>query len=239
MSEMSDNLKLLPESVQDTVRLLQNGLRSGRHVQVVNFHATPSYRRDEYRRQMEALSKSYSSMNLADLDDFFAGRWNKPKPGLIPVIFEGFRDGIDVMLPILEEFEFCGWFFVPSIFPNIPVDEQRSFAASHHLWPAKTEEYPGERMTLSWEEARAIADRHVFACHSRTHNFVKPDSSEAELQDEIVTSKAEIEAGIGQTVEVFAWLYGTETGVNKRSDELLKQAGYKYLYSNYKIQKLQ
>src|SRR5690606_2801109 len=72
---MSDNLKLLPESVQDTVRLLQDGLAGGRHVQVVNFHATPSYRRDEYRRQMESLARSYSSMTLSDLDDFFAGRW--------------------------------------------------------------------------------------------------------------------------------------------------------------------
>lgn len=239
MSEMSDNLKLLPDSVQETVRFLQDGLAGGRHIQVVNFHATPSYRRDEYRRQMEALAKRYSAMTLADLDDFFAGRWSKPKPGLIPVVFEGFRDGIDVMLPILEEFEFTGWFFVPSIFPNIPAGEQRGFAASHHLWPAQKEEYAGERMTLSWDEARAIASRHVFACHSRTHNFVTPDTPEAVLQDEIVTAKAEIEAGIGAKVEVFAWLYGTQTGVNPRSDDLLRRSGFKYLYSNYKIQKLQ
>ena len=96
-----DNPKLLAKSTQDTVDLWRNGLLSGRHVQVINFHATPSYRRDEYRRQLEACAKHYSSMNVADLGDFFAGRWTKPKPGLIPVVFEGFRDGIDVMLPIV------------------------------------------------------------------------------------------------------------------------------------------
>lgn len=234
-----DNPKLLAKSTRDTVDLWRNGLLSGRHVQVINFHATPSYRRDEYRRQLEACAKHYSSMNVADLGDFFAGRWNKPKPGLIPVVFEGFRDGIDVMLPILDEFEFCGWFFVPSIFPNIPVAEQRSFASSHHLWPAKTEEYEGERMTLNWEEARAIKDRHVFACHSRTHNFITKDSTEEHLQNEIVTATKEFEDGLGEKPEVFAWLYGTEVGVNPRSDELLRQQGYRYLYSNHKIQKLQ
>ncbi|MDB5505382.1 MAG: hypothetical protein JWR75_20 [Devosia sp.] len=237
---MSDeNPKLLPESVKETVEFWRGGLAGGRHVQVINFHATPSYRRDEYRRQLEACARYYEPMSLTDLDDFFAGNWTKPKPGLIPVVFEGFRDGIDVMLPILEEFGFIGWYFIPSIFPGLPVAEQRPFAASHHLWPAKTEEYSGERMTLSWDEARAIADKHVFACHSRTHNFITPDSTEALLQDEIVTSTAEFVAGIGRRPEVFAWLYGTQTGVNPRSDELLRQQGYKYLYSNTKIQKLQ
>ena len=54
-----DNPKLLAKSTQDTVDLWRNGLLSGRHVQVINFHATPSYRRDEYRRQLEACAKAF------------------------------------------------------------------------------------------------------------------------------------------------------------------------------------
>ena len=187
---------------------------------------------------MEGYARHFGSVSLGDLDDYFAGRWSKPVPGLIPVLYEGFRDAVDVMVPILEEFGFVGWLFVPSHFPNVPVAEQRSFAAANSLYPARTDEYPGERMTLSWDEAREVAKRHVFACHSRTHSKIDPDTDPAILHDQIVVAKAEIEEGIGVEVSSFAWLYGTEAGVNPVADRMLVEAGFKYLFSNFKIQKL-
>ena len=79
----------------------------------------------------------------------------------------------------------------------------------------------------------------MFACHTRTHNAVAPDTPRAVLHDEIVASKAEMEAELGAAVEIFCWLEGAAIGVNAEADAMLRDAGFQYLVSNFKIQKLQ
>jgi len=208
-------------------------------MRVVNFHATPRYRETEFRRQMEAYARHFAPITRANFDAAFDGTWAQAKPGLMPVLFEGYRDNLDVMLPILEEFGFAGWLFVPSFFLGVPEAEQRDYAAGHVLHLAKRDEYPGQRIALNWDEARAIAGRgHVFACHSRHHSELRPDTPDAVLEEEIVVSKRGMEAQLGTSVDVFCWLRGAEIGINPRADALLRQAGYRYLFSNFKIQRL-
>ncbi len=231
---------LMPGPAGETVRSLVKGHAEGRGVCVVNFHATPSYRADEYRRQFETYARAFTPMNEDDLEQVFAGKATGQKPGLIPVLFEGFRDNLDVIIPILEEFGFTGWLFAPSYFLGVPAEQQREFAASHVLYPAEKDEYPGERIALTWDEARDIAARgHVFACHSRTHNELLRDSSEEMLVDEIVTAKAEMEQHLNKPVKTFCWLHGAPMQIHPHADQLMREAGYKYLFSNFKIQKLQ
>lgn len=236
---MSSEL-LMPGPANDTISSLVDGHSQGRGICVVNFHATPSYRTEEYRRQLALYAEKFRPMNENNLEDVFAGKVTGEKPGLIPVLFEGFRDNLDVILPILEEFGFTGWLFVPSYFLSVPAGEQRDFAASHMLHPARHDEYEGERIALNWDEARDIAQRgHVFACHSRTHNELQPDSTEDMLVDEIVTAKAEMEEKLDKPVKTFCWLHGAPTDIHPRADVLMREAGYKYLFSNFKVQKLQ
>ena len=154
-------------------------------------------------------------------------------------MFEGFRDNYDVILPILEEFGFVGWFFVPSHFLNVPARRQRIFAARHSLHYG-ADEYPGDRIALSWVELRAAHSRgHLVACHSRNHTALLRDTPDDVLHDEIVVAKQELEDGLGAKVDTFCYLYGAEYGLNPRADALLVEAGFKYLFSNYRLQKLQ
>ena len=160
------------------------------------------------------------------------------KPMLVPVLFEGFRDNHDVILPILEEFGFKGWFFVPSHFPNVDASRQRIFAARHHLYYGP-DEYPGQRIALDWTELRAAHARgHLVACHSRNHTALHPDTPDAVLHDEIVVAKQELEQGLGAAVDTFCFLYGAEYGLNPRADALLIEAGFRYLFSNFRLQRL-
>ena len=90
---------------------------------------------------------------------------------MMPVLFEGFRDNFDVMLPILEEHGFTGWLFVPPAFLDIPAHEQRAYAAAHVLHLPKRDEYASERITLDWDEARATRARgHVPVIRERISN---------------------------------------------------------------------
>ncbi len=175
--------------------------------------------------------------NFADAVD---GTWKHEKPGVMLALFEGYRDNLDVLLPIIEEFGLTAWFFVPSGFLNVPAEEQRSYCAGHTLHLPAVDEYPGDRIALTWDEARAIVARgHAFACHTRTHNEVTPETPRAVLEDEIAASKAEMDRELGISVEIFCWLEGVALGINPEADDLLRQSGYRYLFSNFKIQKLQ
>ena len=229
----------LPGSADETLGALVGGLAAGRVIRVVNFHATPRYRADQYRRQMEAYARLFAPITHLTFDSAFDGTWSDPRPGLMPVLFEGFRDNVDVMLPILEEFGFKGWFFIPSAFPSVVPEVQRSYAKAHRLHLPKHDEYEGDRVAMTWDEAKAVAERgHGFACHSRSHFDLRPDTPDHVLWDEIHTAANEMRNGIGWPVEIFCWLRGAEAGVNRRADTMLKAAGFRYLFSNFKVQRL-
>lgn len=231
---------LLPAGAPPVLAELADGMARSRAIRLVNFHATPRYREAEFRRQVEAYAQAFEPITPANFAAAAEGRWEHSRPGLMPALFEGYRDNLDVLLPILEEFGFTGWFFVPSGFLSVPDHDQRSYAANHRLHLPEQDEYPDQRIALTWDEAREIRRRgHIFACHTRTHHEIEPDTPRAVFENEIVAAKAEMEAELGAGIEIFCWLEGAELGVNAEADAMLRQAGFRYLFSNFKIQKLQ
>ena len=226
---------VLPRSPAETAAEIASGFRTGRAIRLINYHATPSTRAAEYRAEIAACAGRFASLGGRGVDELLAG---SGKPILAPVLFEGFRDNYDVILPILEEFGFAGWFFIPSHFVNVPAPRQRIFAARHQLHYGP-DEYPGDRIALNWTELRdAKARGHLVACHSRNHTALFPDTSDDVLHDEIVMAKQELEDGLRAEVDTFCYLYGAEYGLNPRADALLVQAGFKYLFSNFRLQRL-
>lgn len=231
---------LLPRPARTVADEIAGGLAGGRGLRLVNYHSTPRRRAAEYARQIAALAQDHVPFRREDLDAWTGGAIaTGARPPLMPVLFEGFRDNAEVLLPLLEAAGFTGWFVLPSHFPNVPAAGQRAFAAAHRLH-YDIDDYPGKRIVMTWAEMRAIADRgHVFACHSRTHAALTPDTPDAVLHDQIVTAKQEMQDGLGREVDIFCWLHGAETGLNPRADALLRAAGYRYLLSNFRLQRLQ
>lgn len=229
----------LPRTPVETAAEIARGLRTGRAFRLINFHATPHAKAEDYRREIAACAGRFTPLSQAGLDAVMSGGPMPDKPMLLPILFEGFRDNYDVILPILEEYGFKGWFFVPSHFLNVPWRHQRIFAARHSL-DYGPDEYVGERIALTYAELRdAHARGHLVACHSRNHTALYPDTPDAVLHEEIVVAKEELEQGLGAAVDTFCYLYGAEYGLNPRSDALLMQAGFRYLFSNFRLQKLQ
>jgi peptidoglycan/xylan/chitin deacetylase (PgdA/CDA1 family) len=212
-------------------------LARGSFLRVVNFHNTPASRGDEYRRQLSGYAASHRSVALADLDELAAtGRWPHDRPGFVPVFFEGYRNNFDVALPLLDEFGLVGWFYIPSAFPIVPVAEQRAYADDHHIGLA--EEEPGPRYAMSAEEIRRIDERHVIAAHTANHVEMGTILSDEDVEREIVAPKRSLEAMSGRPVEVFAWLFAERYGINQRCDAALRAAGYRYVVSHARLQKI-
>lgn len=217
---------------------LARGFATGAPVHAVNFHNTPAHRAAEYDRQLAALAQRFGPCTEDDLSAFLAtGRWERARPGVVIALYNGYRNNIDVMRPLLERHGLVGWFFVASGYVDCPVEEQLSFGASHRLATVEGE-YPDGRYALGWDEVRDL-DRagHVIASHTRTHTRVSGDDPVA-LEAEIVGSQEDFVRQLGHPVRAFAWLMGGAYGENPLADALVDRAGYEFLFSNFRVQRL-
>ena len=225
----------LPDPTPEAAGDISTRLRAGRGMRAINFHSTPRAHEAGYRSQIAAACGSRQAPPFAGPDALFAGNGARC---LLPILFEGFRDNFDVAMPILEEHGQRGWLFVPPAFVNTPPAEQRAFAGRQSLrYPV--DEYPGERIAMDWDELREARRRgHFVACHTRSHTALDPRTPDAVLSQEITLAAEEMADGLGARVDSFCYLRGAPAGLNPRADRMLVAAGFRFLLSNLKLQKL-
>lgn len=229
---------LLPKPFAASWAEWLGNLRNGSYIRVVNFHNTPRRYSAQYEAQIRRYAEHFSPMAEGDLEQFFAsGRPHGEKPPVLLCFFEGTRNHFDVTLPLLKKYGLTGWFFVIPGFLAVPPAEQPAYAEAHDIGLVP-DEYGGERLTLSWDEVRELSREHVVASHTLTHTALTPDSPEAVMAREIITSGRVLEGQLGRPVGSFAWLRAGEHGLNGRADELLLGSGYRFLFSTFKLQKL-
>lgn len=206
-------------------------------IRAVNFHSTSRAKADQYDRELAQYSRFFSSVNQDELDQYLVtGQWNKPKPGLIVSVYEGYRNGYDVLLPLLERHGFIGWFFVITGFIDAPVKDQLPFALGHDI-DMLTREYPDGRYALTWDQLRELDKKHVIASHSRSHTQLSLLPS-ATREEEIIGAQREFKKQLGHPVRAFASLTGPAYGENKLTDRLVAAAGYDFVFSNFRIQRI-
>lgn len=206
-------------------------------IRAVNFHNTPRVRAGTYARQVEHLSRLFCPVTENDLDLFLAtGRWDKPKPGVICAVYEGYRNGFDVLRPLLEQHGLIGWFFIITGFIQAEPKEQLAFAQEHEI-DMETHEYRDGRYALSWDELKELDRRHVVACHARTHRPLDKMPI-ARREDEIIGTQREFEQRLGHPVRSFASYGGPSYGNDPVTDRLIARAGYQFVFSNLKIQRI-
>ena len=206
-------------------------------IRAVNFHNTSSAQVEQYERQLAQYSRSFSSVNQEELEEYLTtGKWNKPKPGLIVSVFEGYRNSFDVLTPLIEKYGFIGWYWVITGFINASIPDQRTFA-EHHDIDMLTHEYADGRYALTWDELRQLDKKHVIACHTRSHTLLSQLSPDVRSQ-EVVGSQEDFRTNLGHPVRAFVSLTGPAYGENSATDSLIDAAGYDFVFSNFLIQRL-
>lgn len=220
---------------------LVDRIAAGSFVRSVNFHCTPAETADSIERRLAAWAERYVPLHVDVLDEWFDGAGMPAgKPGLILAFFNGYRDNYEIAAPLLERYGFVGWFFVPTAWLTVPEAQQRDYARESGMGlPAAIldDTNPG-RLALTWNEVRDLQRRgHVIAGHTQSH--VRVDATEpTRLADEIVGSQRDLERELGAPAKAFAWLQGSPYGQDPRADALLLDAGYRFLFSNLKIERL-
>lgn len=214
-------------------------LADGRYLRLINFHNTTRARAREYERQLRAAGERFSPVTEQDLLALLDGEpWTKPKPGVVPVLYEGYRNTYDVALPLVEQAGLCAWFAVPSAFVDAPVAEQKALADRCHIGLVDEEPDDG-RHAMSWDELRDAAARgHAVVCHTAHHVGIADLVDEAAIERELVGSRRRLEEELDREVRGLAFLYGSPYGLDARVDAAVRGAGYRYVVSNTKIQRI-
>lgn len=206
-------------------------------IRAVNFHNTPARRRAEFQRQLAHCARHFAPVEEDDLDRYLAsGRWHKDRPGVILAFYEGYRNGYDVIRPLLEQHGLTGWFFVITGFVDAPVADQRDYALAHGI-EMETREYDDGRYALSWEEIRELDQRHVIASHARSHRPIAEMSAD-DRRAEIEGSQDRFRSELSHPVRTFVSWGGPAYGEHAPTDALVDAAGYRFQFSNFRIQRL-
>ena len=215
-------------------------LAAGPLVRTFNFHNPAKAQSEEVEGRLLAAGERFGAVEEKDLDGLLSGRaWDGRKPPLIPVFYEGCRNNYDVALPLLERAGLRGWFFIPTSFIDTAVPEQFAFARAHHIG-LTDEDRAGDRCAMTWDELRDVAARgHVVACHTTTHCAIVDVGTPEDIQRELIDSRRRLEQELEREVRIFAWLSGVPFGENERVDAAVREEGYRLVFSNAKIQRLQ
>jgi peptidoglycan/xylan/chitin deacetylase (PgdA/CDA1 family) len=210
----------------------------GHFVRVVNWHNTPESAAPALRRQLADLAREFAPVSLADLDRFYeTGRWDLPRPGLLPVFYEGYRNNAEVVAPILDDLGLTGWFFICTGFLDTPPDLQEAYCRAHHIGLVP-EDVDGRPIAMTWDQVRELSVRHVVNPHTANHESVGWIRGDSDVEREIIDPKRRMDAVTGQSAACFAWLEGTHHGHDPVNDSGVRRAGYRYVFSNTMIQRL-
>lgn len=187
------------------------------------------------------LADRYNFVSLSDLVDALGnGSWDSLPDRPLVVTFDDGHQGNADLLPLFARYNvvptvyLCSqivdtrrryWFLEaddPEPLKPLDTAERIAVLARTGFEPAK--EYPDNgRQALSHAELAVMAPQVEFASHTRFHPILTT-TSDPECADEILASKSELEALLGQECLHFSYPNGD---YSPREIELLRAAGYR------------
>ena len=176
-------------------------------IRVVNYHDIPKELEKNFEEQLAFYSSRFVNVTYEELIDFLKNEsWPHDKPGLILSFDDGYRSHFQIVAPLLEKYNFKGWFFVPAQL-------------------AVTDESPrGNRLTP--DQIHTLAKRHVIGCHTSTHCRLTEDLSREKLKFETLDAQTLLEKLLKRPVEIFCWVGGEEYTYTRAAADMIKQ-GFK------------
>jgi len=176
----------------------------GNFIRAVNYHEIKPNEAENFRRHLEFYAKNFISVDLSMLDRFIdAGEWDGDRPGIILSFDDGHRSHFEIAAPLLEEFGFTGWFFVPA-----------GYVADG---TAETE-------NLTVDQLRSMCERHIVGSHSINHVRLRDDVPVENLRSEIVESRNMLEYMTGREIDSFCWVGGEEETYSQKAAAMIRQS---------------
>lgn len=206
----------------------QSAALGGRFVRMINYHGTPPEDARLFESHVALFARRFVNASPAALLALVRdGRWDAPRPGVVVSFDDALRSNYDVAAPILERHGLRGWFFVPSMFPDVPPADQRAFAREHRLAHMPAHLYPDGRVCMTWDELAHLASRgHVIGSHTASHQRLRTGLSPARLDAEIAGSRQTLQRRLGFACESFCWVGGERESYSSEAARAVRDAGY-------------
>ena len=189
-----------------------------KYIRAINYHSTPKHTINQFEKQMEYYSKHYTPVSKQDLERLLKGEWNKDKPGLIISFDDGLESNYKYARPILEKYNFVGWFFVPTGLIG------KGYCKNEHRTGETFEKY------MDWEQVRDLHKNHIIGCHTLTHQRLKNELNENVLKEQILYSKELLEQKLNKEVDVFCWVGGGKESYSEKASNIIKDSNYRYAF---------
>lgn len=215
---------------------VRDALVGGRLLRVVNYHDTPVSRRAEFSAELAGYAERFDPVGAADVLEFFTtGRWRSSRPGVVPAFFDGFASAVACAAPLLAETGLTGWFYPPTAFLDVPVEQQHGFAAEHDYGVL---EHPDGPLAMTWDDLAELSRTHEVCGHTATHAASAAVRTDDEVTEQVRRPLARLTEVCGRVPAAWAWLGGTPFDPDAPGDRAVAAAGVPLLTSNALLQRL-
>jgi peptidoglycan/xylan/chitin deacetylase (PgdA/CDA1 family) len=203
-----DKIKYLPLELYGRVyealkfkQLARNFLPSGYHVRVVCYHDIPERDLPLFEKQIAFLKKEYTVIDAQQLKEFFLGRGFLSNANVFITFDDGSADQYRAA-EVLDKYKIQACFFVNT------GDRDKEFMFSR----------PGSKLTpMRWDQIKDLRRRgHIIGSHGVTHRTLSK-LQPYEIAQEMLQSKEELEASLGDKVDFFSFPYGTLHEVSREA----------------------
>ncbi len=184
-------------------------------VRAVNYHVIAPENAALFEEHLHYYAKNYVSVDLQTLTEFLqTGRWQHSRPGLIVSFDDGHRSHFEIAAPVLEKYNFTGWFFVPVGLMNLPDNE----------FANETVKKDALENALSEEQLKYLDENHVVGSHTETHCYLNKNVLPERLEIEIGGSQKNLERILGHSIPTFCWVGGEEINYSRAAAEQIKKS---------------
>lgn len=165
-----------------------------------------------FEAQMAYLARNCRVLSMNEALDELAG--TVTSPGVAVTFDDGYLDNLTEALPILRRYAIPATIFVTAGFSGQTL--------SHPRYP--NADGPS-RLHLNWDEVRELSRDPLIqiGSHTLTHPFLSR-TAESQAWAEIADSRRQIQAQLGQPVDLFCYPSGD---VGSREAQLVRRAGYR------------
>ncbi len=174
-----------------------------------------------FGRQMRWLKRHFDMVSLAEAQRRLKSGAND-RPCVAITFDDGYADNCHFALPLLVEQRIPCTYFVSTRQILEGVAFPHDVARGRPLAPNTPEEI-----------CRMAAAGIEIGAHSRTHADLGPTIDRAQLYDELVVARQELQDLTGSPVDYFAFPYGQNANLSPMAFQLARIAGYKGVCSGY------
>lgn len=169
------------------------------HIDQLGKHEVMTIPSERFEKHLQYLAKHrYEVLTMDELVE--AKQNNKPlsRKTVCLTFDDGYADNYTEAFPLLKRYGFKATMFI----------------SSDHI---------GQPGYMDWDQIKSMQEYGInIGSHTRRHKYL-PELSQAELSDEIISSRTILQERLGLSVKHFSYPVG---GFNQAIKEMVKQAGY-------------